>query len=511
MPGGWERLARALQQVDPLNEDGLWHMVTSGTVNIIGGGSGGTSSVDNNPFTPGGTSVTPAGGYQGGRQVASGNVGAFAISPSGLLLVDVRAGGAGGGQANLTVRGTANSDIQVGYASGAGPNVAGGAYVPILGTVNLGAGAAPYASVAVYGSPANPVYNIGTVNVSNAVTVTAAAPSFNVVGSMGVTPLASFTVNLGNIPTVNLGLGTVNVGNLVTITGSVRITAATDFTVWLANSGAGGGFATAAVYGSPAFPVYVQFPSGYFPTVNTAGGGAGGGFASVAVYGSPLFPVYVLGTVNVSNFAAGTGFASAAVYGSPANPVYIIGSANVVGGGGSLGVTQIGSPWGVIGSVGVTPLASFTVNLGSIPTVNLGLGTINVGNPVGIFGSVSVLGTVNVGLAVVDARGSLVATQWIISGAASGQFVVAGSAPAGLRNYISAFHLVGDGTLDMRWASPSGIGISGSMRILPGAGFAMAGALGNSPLVIGSQNSAIYLDARGTLNVGGIAVGWVGA
>lgn len=148
----WDQLRRALRQADPANSDGAWELMTSGTVNIVGGGSGGTSSTDNNPFTPSSTSVTPVGGYQGGRQIASGNMGAFGISPSGLLLVDVRAGGAGGGQANLTVRGTANTDLAVGYASGAGPNVAGGAYVPVQGTLNIFSGAVTPAANASLGS-----------------------------------------------------------------------------------------------------------------------------------------------------------------------------------------------------------------------------------------------------------------------------------------------------------------------------------------------------------------------
>lgn len=364
----WDQLKRALRQIDPLNTDGAWQLITSGTVNIVGGGSGGTSSVDNNPFTPGGTSITPVGGYQGGRQIASGNAGAFAISPSGLLLVDVRAGGAGGGQANLTVRGTANSDIQVGYASGAGPNVPGGAYVPILGTVNLGAGAAPFASVAVYGSPANPIYNVGSVNVVN--------------------------------------------------------------------------------------------PVGIFGSVN------------------------VLGTVTLAAGAAP--FASVAVYGSPANPVY------------------------VVGSVGVTPLATYTVALDKIPTVNLGLGTVNVGNNVGIFGSVNVLGSVSIGgVAVVDTRASLVPTQWLISFGGSGASQVAAAAPANQRIWLSSFHLTSTGTLDLMWQSPSGVAVSGSMRILPGAGFGLAGVMPNGPVVFGSLNSPLFLNGTGTQNVGGVALGWV--
>lgn len=291
-------------------------MNVAGTINIIGGGSGGTSMIDNNPFTPGGTSITPAGGYHGGRTVASGNAAAFAIDGSGNMQVNVVAGGAGGGLANLTVQGTANSALHVGYASGSNLNQDGGAAIPIFGTVNLAAGAAPFASVAVYGSPGNPVYNVGSVNVVNPVGITAAAGSVNILGSVGVTPLASFTVNLGGNATVWYGGGFADTAN-----SAIRVNV-------IAQTGGGSGFATAAVYGSPAFPVYTQFPSGYYPTINIGAGG-GTGFATVAIYGSPAFPAYVLGTVNVSNFAAGTGFATAAVYGSPAFPVYAVGSVNV--------------------------------------------------------------------------------------------------------------------------------------------------------------------------------------
>ncbi len=458
-----------------------------GTVNIIGGGSGGTSMIDNNSFTAGGTSFTPVGGYRGGRSIASGNAAAFAIDGSGNMQVNVVAGGAGGGIANLSVRGTANSDLHVGYASGAGVNVDGGAYMPILGTVNLGAGATPFASVAVYGSPANPVYNIGSVNVVNSVTALVAGGSLSVVGSVGVTPLSSFTVNFGGVATVwygGIGADTAN--------SAVRVN--------VVAGGAGGGVANLTVVGSANTALHVgyasgagvnvdggaylpvQFPAGYFPTVNSAGGG--GGFATAAVYGSPAFPVYNVGSVNVVNAV------------------------------------------GIFGSV--SGLA--TVNLGSIPTVNLGLGTVNIGNAHGVFGSVSILGSVNLGaggivgifgstsgvasvnlggVGVVDVRGSLSPTMWIISGAASGQFVIAGSAPASQRDWFSSFHLLATGTIDGQWMSPSGVAISGSMRLLPGAGFALAGALPNGPVLWGSQQSAIYFNSAGTGNIGGFAAGWV--
>lgn len=221
------RLERALNPIISTGVDGPYQMNISGTVNTIGGGTGGTAMVDNNPFTPGGTSITPVGGYVGGRSIGSGNAGAIALSPSGLVLVDVRAGGAGGGIANLTVVGPANTALHVGYASGAAVNVDGGAYVPVqfpsgyYPTINtVGGGGGGFASAAVYGSPAFPIYNIGSVNVVNAVGIfgsTSGVASVNlgpggIVGVFGSTSGVA-TVFLGNIPTVNLGLGTVNVGN----------------------------------------------------------------------------------------------------------------------------------------------------------------------------------------------------------------------------------------------------------------------------------------------------------
>ena len=402
---GLERLRLALNPIGA-QFDGPHRILISGTVNTIGGGTGGTAMVDNNPFTPGGTSITPVGGYYGGRSVSSGNAAAFSIDQSGNLQVNVVAGGAGGGVANLSVRGSANTDLHVGYASGAGVNQDGGAYVPILGTVNLGAGAAPFASVAVYGSPAMPVYNIGSVNVVNPVGIfgSLGAGSLNVlagqagapwsvvgsqgvtqlgapwsfVGSAGVTPLATFTVALDKIPTVNLGLGTVNIGNI---------------------------------------------------------------------------PTVLVGSI-------------------PA------GSLNVLAG-------QAGAPWSVVGSV------------------NAVMGTL----PMPIVGSIN---ATPLGVQVTDPRASLTATQWIISFGGSGQTVVAGSAPASQRVYFSSYHLVATGTIDMQWQSPSGVAISGSFRVLPGAGFAFAGAMPNSPVLIGSQQSPVALLATGTQNVGGVAIGWVG-
>lgn len=546
-------------------------MVTTGTVVIGGGavgGAGGTSMVDNNTFTPGGTSITPAGGYVGGRQVASGNAGAFAMSASGILQVHVVAGGAGGGAAELKVVGTTGNYEDVGLPIG-GKHQA----VPIMfpaslnfvqgtptmhaigtvtvnlgniptvnlgsGTVNVGnipgvvgsvraigaggsmgmvglggsigvtpigdftvwlanqAGGSGFASVAVYGSPANPVYNVGTTHISNVV---------NVVGSQ-------FVVGRG---------------------GSMGVVAIGDFTVWLANQNAGSGFASVAVYGSPANPVYnigtvnvsnvvntvgSQFvigrggsmgvvPIGDF-TVWLANAAANSGFASVAVYGSPGMPIYNIGTVHVSNFSAGTGFASVAVYGSPAMPVYAVASAHITNGslpvinmGGSVGVTQIGAPWSVTGSVGVTPLATFTVALDKIPTVNLGLGTVNVGNIV-----TATLPAVT----VVDTRGSLVPTQWPISLGGSGYSAISvASIAGGVRTKLYAIHISTRATVNqaISFQSPSGTFLTGSLPIPPGAGFNVAGAI-HSPVMIGGSNATLFIHATGTEHIGGWVNGYI--
>lgn len=334
----WHRLQRAMRQVDPANPDGVWQMITSGTVNIVGGGAGGTAMVDNNPFTPGGTSITPIGGYVGGRTIASGNAAAPAMNASGMLIIAVGAGGAGGGFAQLQVVGSDNSNfVNVGWPSGGSPTLNA---IPVQ-VMNQSAGGGGFASTAVYGSPAMPVYVVGSMNVVNAV-------------------------------------GILGVAGSVQITGSIN-------------------------------------PHGIF---------------------------------------------------APA------GSVNVVG---SVGATQLGAPWSFVGSTSVTPLAAFSLS----------------------------------GVPMIDTRASLTPTQWIISGAASGQFVVAGSAPANLRVKISSYHLIATGTVDLQWMSPSGVAVTGSMRLLPGAGFGMAGHFPNGPVLIGSQQSAVYILSAGTQNIGGVAIGTV--
>jgi hypothetical protein len=636
-----DRLFRAVRAIDPTAPYGSWQMLVSGTVNTIGGGLGGTSMVDNNPFTPGGTSITPAGGYFGGRQVASGNAAAPAISGSAILQVHVVAGGAGGGVANITVHGTAGNDVNVGVASGAAgaagnwampvvyasgmyatvnavigaanivglagsvqvvgsvrttglggsigalgiggsvgvvgaggsmgvvglggsvgvtqittpwvvvgsqhigggqvamqvestggaalgvgqasnnlgawPNHDGGAWLPVMfpsgfyPTVNISGGAGGgFASVAVYGSPANPVYNIGSVNVVNAVGV------FGSVGVVGSVHVSNFSAGAGFASVAVYG----SPANPVYNVGTVHVS----------NFAAGTGFATAAVYGSPAFPVYAV---GSVHIVNAGDISAGSGFATVAVYGSPAFPVYNVGTVHVSNFSAGTGFASVAVYGSPAMPVYVIGSVNSVGGGGSMGVTQIGAPWSfvgsagvtnlggstgvvqitspwiVTGSVGVTPLATFTVALDKIPTVSIGLGTVNIGNVITNVGSVF---TTPLGVQIVDTRGSLVPTQWPFSFGGSGYFAIANAPGANLSVKVHAVHLSVAATVRtfVSFQSPSGTFLTGSIPVPPGGGFNLATGIANA-IWVGGSNGTLFIQASGTENMAGWLSGVVSA
>lgn len=524
-----------MRAIDPSAPYGPWHVVTTGTVVIGGGavgGAGGTSMVDNNPFTPGGTSITPAGGYVGGRQVASGNAGAFAMSASAIMQVHVVAGGAGGGVANITVHGTAGNDVNVGFASGAA-GAAGNWAMPV-----------------VYASGVYPTVNVGVLP-----GVVGSVRTTNLGGSVGVIGAG------GSMGVVGLGgsVGVTQIGAPWSFTGSAAVTPAADFTVWLANS-AGGGFASVAVYGSPANPVYnigtvhvsnfsagtgfasvAVYGSPAMPvyalgTVHVSNFAAGTGFASVAVYGSPGMPIYNIGTVHVSNFSAGTGFASVAVYGSPAMPVYVIGSSNVVGGGGSMGVVQITSPWIVTGSQNVTALGGSvgvvqitspwvisgnvgvfgsvtgiqTVNMGNIPTVNLGMGTVNIGNNVTVVGSVF---ATPLGIQITDTRGSLVPTQWPFSFGGSGYFAIANAPGANLRVYVYAAHVSTAATVRtfMSFQSPSGTFLTGSLPLPPGAGWNMGpGVLGNA-LFAGGVNGTFYIQASGTENMAGFLSGWVGA
>lgn len=667
----FDRLHRALTPADPTNDPfGLHKINIAGTVQILGGGAGGTSTTDDSSFVPGSSSLTPAGGYVGGRSVASGHVVAPALSASGITQVEVVAGGAGGGNAQNQIQGTANNWVGVGVASGPA-GAAGNWALPVV-----------YAS-GVY----------ATVNIGNAHGVFG---SVSMVGSVGVTPLATFTVALDKVATVNLGLGTVNIGNVPAVVGSVNVSAVGTFSVWIANAAAGGGFATVGIFGSAsilgtvniggsigaigaggsmgvvgaggsmgvtqiagpwsmvgsvnvtpvasytvniashidtagsavrvnvvaggagggvanvqvrgtantnvyvgfasgapgtdgAYALPVVYASGFYPIdlvgsavrVNVVAGGAGGGVANLqmrgtantnvylgvasgapgtdgayalpVVYASGLYPTVnlgagVVGSVNATNLGGSVGALGiggsmgVTQIGAPwsfvgsVNAVNLGGSVGVVGAGGSLGVTQIGAPWSVIGSMGVTPLASFTVNPGSVFTVNLGLGTVNIGN--GLVGSVGVtplasftvnlgsiptvnigLGTVNIGnvvtatlpaVSVVDTRGSLTATQWAINFGGSGYSAISvASLNPAVRTNLYSVMIVATATVDISFQSPSGTFLTGSLRILPGAGFAMQTQLAN-PMLIGATNATLFIHATGTQNIGGWVNGWIG-
>lgn len=197
-----ERLKRAVYPSDPNQLDGDWNLRTVG-------GSGGTSTTDNSAFTPGSGSITPIGGYYGGRSVGSGHVAAAAINGSGVLQVDIISGAGNG-----------------------------------------------FATVGVYGSVL-------------------------VVGSVNVTPVATFTVHLDSIPTVNLGFN------------------GKSPTMFMIKATAGGvtliasGLYPFNVYGikliaDATVDVYLQSPSG-----NAIEGTMrllpGAGFAENAQIGSPLY------------------------------------------------------------------------------------------------------------------------------------------------------------------------------------------------------------------------------
>lgn len=531
----FDRILRAMRPVDATAPYGGW------ALNVTGGGSGGTSMIDNSAFTPGATSITPIGGYYGGRSIASGNAAIPALSGSAILQVDVVAGGAGGGAAQNQMQGTAGNWVNVGVASGAA-GAAGNWALPVVQasgqvfTVNIGAGGGGFASAAVYGSPANPVYNIGSVNVVNAVDVKAPAGSMNVIGSVGatqlgapwsmvgsagVTPLATFTVSLDKIPTVNLGSGTVNVGNVInavsngSMMGIMTVNLASHIDtsnsavrVNVVTGGAGGGNADLQVRGTGnsayhvgyasnnlgAWPNYdggawlpIMFPSGFYPTVNIgAGGGGGTGFASVAVYGSPANPVYVIGSVN----AVGGGGSVGAVN--------LGGSVGALGIGGSMGVTQIGAPWTVTGSVGVTPLATFTVNLATALDKTNDSITVYQGAAASLKNQS-------------DTSAGITATQWPFSFGGSGYFAIA--TPSANPTVNAKFFAVHVSTaasvrLFISFQSPSGTFLTGSIPIPPGAGFNLATVIKN-PIWTAGGNATVFIHASGTENIAGWLTGYV--
>jgi hypothetical protein len=451
----FDRLARALKPADPTDPWGTWRLQAA----VSGAGAGGTAMDDEDPFTegPGGTSFTPVGGYQGGRSVGSGRAAVAAINASGMFIVEVGAGGAGGGAAQLQVRGTANNWLDVGSPSGQIANA-----VPVI-----------FAS-------GNFPQGFPTVNVGNAVQTTGSVRTTGLGGSIGVLGIGGSigAVNAGgSVAAIGAG-GSMGVGQLGApwqVTGSVHISNAGDI------SAGGGGFASVAVYGSPGMPVYVV---GSIHVINQA---ANSGFASVAVYGSPGMPVYNVGTVHISNagdIGGGTGFASVAVYGSPGMPVYNVGTVHVV-----------------------NPQVS--VHLGNIPTVNLGTGIVGSVHAHNMGGSV---GAVNAGGSVfsyVDARGLTTPTTWIVNFAGSGyQALVIGVASNKAK--INGYQLIATGTTTITFQSPSGTYLSGSMRLLPGAGVAIP-PVSHWPLFQSGTNATLYIHATGTENVGGAMQGFLEA
>lgn len=508
-----QKLGNALVPLPTAAIDGGYQLNVSGTVNIIGGGSGGTSMTDDNPFTPGSTSITPMGGYFGPRQVGSGHAAAPALSNSAIMLVDVRAGGAGGGVANLTVRGSANSDLHVGYASGANFNNDGGAYMPVLGSVNVGNSLTVTGSVNITGS-LNPVGVFGSLSVVGSVNAVLGTLPLPIVGSIFTTPIATQTVWYGG--------GFADTGN-----SAVRVN--------VVAGGAGGGLAQLQVVGTDNSTFRnVGFPSGGSPSVNAvpvnivAGGAAGGGFASVAVYGSPANPVYVVGSVNVVNTvtvtgtvntAGGGGFATAAVYGSPAFPVYAVGSVNVVntitvtgtvntvggGGGGFATAAVYGSPAFPVYAIG-------TVHMDATVTVNMATTLDQVNDAITVYqgaaASLNVTATLS-GVSKTDPRGNLVGTQWPISHTGSGYLALAvASANPSVRVKIHAINVTADNSAVVSFQSPSGTFLTGSMRIPGAAGFNI-GVPMPSALWIGAANATFYMQAIGSQNIGGWISGWV--
>lgn len=443
-----DRLQRALNPLPSAAVDGPHQLSVTGTVNIVGGGSGGTSMTDNSPFTPGSTSITPMGGYVGGRQIASGNAGAPALSASAIMLVDVRAGGAGGGIANLSVRGTANSDIHVGFASGANLQTDGGAALPITGTVAVG-------------------------GISGSVNVTQGTLPLPISGTVN---LGLGTVNIGNIP--NVVVGSIASGSLNVLAGQAGAPWSMVGSVWI--GGIGSDTANSAI------------------RVNVVAGGAGGGVAQLQVVGTnnstwlnvgqasgatDLFhAIPVWGTINTVG-GGGSGFATAAVYGSPAFPVYNVGSVNVVNAVGIFGSTS------VIGSVNIT---------GSL-------------NPVGVFGSMSVVGSVNSTIVaqpiVVDVRGSVVPTQWAIQLGASGPNVLFNAPGAGAIK-LYGLTMIANATVSYRIQSPSGTDITGSVTLLPGAGVVEISPI-RDPIYTGAATATWNLWLSSAVAVGGIARGWI--
>jgi hypothetical protein len=164
----------------------------------------------------------------------------------------------------------------------------------------------------------------------------------------------------------------------------------------------------------------------------------------------------------------------------------------------------------VVGSVNVTPVATFTVSLDKIPTVNLGLGTVNVGNAVGVFGSVQVVGSVNVTAVggslnvVADTRNGKTATMWPIkvnAGGAGVTLIASGLFPMSVYGML----LAADATVYISLQSPSGTNLTGTIFLLPGGGFAENNHM-SSPLYPGVP-SGLYLWQSAAANLGGVVRG----
>lgn len=629
-----DKLARALNPLPGLAVDGAHAISTTGTVNIVGAGSGGTSSTDEAAFTTGATGLTPAGAWTGtfGADVAASvGQGKTAVpkmsgqrilysalaTPSGgdvmdnantAVRVNVVAGGAGGGVANITVVGTNNTQLHVGQASWNNPGVNwpqmpnqdGAAWLPIafasgyFPTINT-VGGGGLGSVGIYGS----ALISGTVNTvgSTFAGVIAGAGSVNVIGSVNVSGSLGIWGSVSVTGSVNVS-GSLGIWGSVGVTGSVNVTQGTlplpttvasfmysDSTnsavrVNVVAGGAGGGVANMTVVGTantafhvgqasynnpginwPQMPnidgaawLPTAFASGFFPSVwvgglqygdstnsavrvNVVAGGAGGGVANITVVGTSNVAYHVgqaswnnpgVNWPNMANFdgAAWLPVAFASGYFPTVNNGPIVGSVNVSG---SLGV------WGsmtIVGSVNVSGSLGVWGSMAVLGTVNTvgstfagviaGAGSVNVIGSVNVSGSLGIWGSVNAlaslaGVGVpqsqglpVDPRNNIVATQWIISGNASGQFNVCPTTNSGLRAIVTSFHLTADATTAFQWCSPSGTAISGSMVLLPGAGFAMAGMFPNGPSLVGAQQAVINIRALNGSNVGGVAIGYIG-
>lgn len=298
----WDRLYRAMRPTDPNNLDGPWTMLLTGTVNTIGGGLGGTSMVDNNPFTPGGTSITPAGGYVGGRSIASGNAGAIGLSPSGAVLVHVIAGGAGGGLAQLQVVGTDNSSFaNVGWPSGGSPTYNS---VPVV-VMNQTAAGGGFATVGVYGS----VTVLGSVNIGG--------QPISVVGSAGVTGLGGSigVTQIGAPWSLTGSVGATQLGAPWSVVGSAGVTVL---------SGSVGATQLGAPWTVVGSQGVTQLGAPWSVTGSMGVGGLGGSIGAVGLGGS----------MGVTQIGA---------------PWSVVGSAGITGLGGSIGAVNLGGSVGAFG------------------------------------------------------------------------------------------------------------------------------------------------------------------